>query len=200
MINGNNDFYQAALANLQGFTKDNAVNKNVYPKTTLIEKSITENDTYNATNDNADGYSSVSVDVSGGGGISPSYITYGRFDGSMPPGSGTLGNKSSDLIIVAPDDNGRVSYAAVHTVGINTKIYSNAFVYGENVKRINLESFQYNHSVTFKAGEDFEGFYYHNEQMTFEGTITAGTWYNALYSYDAVVVETKEDLGYTPIT
>lgn len=63
MINGNNDFYQAALANLQGFTKDNALNKNVYPKTTLIEKSITENDTYNATDDSANGYSTVNVDV-----------------------------------------------------------------------------------------------------------------------------------------
>jgi hypothetical protein len=69
MINGNNDFYQTALANLQGFTKDNAVNKNVYPKTTLIEKSITENDTYNAADDNADGYSRVDVDVSGGSGF-----------------------------------------------------------------------------------------------------------------------------------
>jgi hypothetical protein len=67
MINGNNDFYQTSLANLQGFTKDNAVNKNVYPKTTLIEKSITENDIYTAADDNADGYSRVDVDVSGSG-------------------------------------------------------------------------------------------------------------------------------------
>lgn len=35
---------------------------------TLIEKSITENGTYNASADNADGYSSVTVDVAGGGG------------------------------------------------------------------------------------------------------------------------------------
>jgi hypothetical protein len=35
---------------------------------TLIEKTITENDTYNASDDNADGYSKVTVDVSGGGG------------------------------------------------------------------------------------------------------------------------------------
>ena len=34
--------------------------------TTLIEKTITENDTYNASDDNADGYSSVTVNVSGG--------------------------------------------------------------------------------------------------------------------------------------
>ena len=35
---------------------------------TLIEKTITENGTYDASDDEADGYSSVTVDVSGGGG------------------------------------------------------------------------------------------------------------------------------------
>lgn len=35
---------------------------------TLITKSITANGTYNASSDNADGYSSVTVNVSGGGG------------------------------------------------------------------------------------------------------------------------------------
>lgn len=35
---------------------------------TLIEKSITENGEYNASDDNADGYSKVTVDVAGGGG------------------------------------------------------------------------------------------------------------------------------------
>ncbi len=37
---------------------------------TLITKSITANGTYNASSDNADGYSSVTVNVSGGGGTS----------------------------------------------------------------------------------------------------------------------------------
>lgn len=42
---------------------------------TLITKSITQNGTYNASSDNADGYSSVTVNVAGGGGYSelPSY-------------------------------------------------------------------------------------------------------------------------------
>ena len=38
------------------------------PSPTLITKSITANGTYNASSDNADGYSSVTVNVSGGGG------------------------------------------------------------------------------------------------------------------------------------
>lgn len=37
------------------------------PAPTLITKNITQNGTYNASDDNADGYSSVSVNVSGGG-------------------------------------------------------------------------------------------------------------------------------------
>lgn len=36
---------------------------------TLIEKNITTNGTYNASGDNADGYSKVTVSVSGSGGI-----------------------------------------------------------------------------------------------------------------------------------
>lgn len=35
---------------------------------TLTTKNITQNGTYNASSDNADGYSSVTVNVSGGGG------------------------------------------------------------------------------------------------------------------------------------
>lgn len=36
---------------------------------TLITKNITQNGTYNASDDNADGYSQVTVNVSGGGGV-----------------------------------------------------------------------------------------------------------------------------------
>lgn len=41
---------------------------------TLISKSITENGTYDALDDEADGYSSVTVDVAGGGGGSTTYV------------------------------------------------------------------------------------------------------------------------------
>lgn len=41
----------------------------------LIPKIITENGTYNAVDDEADGYSSVNVNVSGGGGGNPQYYT-----------------------------------------------------------------------------------------------------------------------------
>lgn len=51
---------------------------------TLITKNITANGTYNASSDNADGYSSVTVNVSGGGGY-PTGNYYVMNDGSIQP-------------------------------------------------------------------------------------------------------------------
>ena len=53
---------------------------------TLITKSITANGTYNASSDNADGYSSVEVNVSGGGGGGPvakKQINFIDYDGTI---------------------------------------------------------------------------------------------------------------------
>ena len=53
---------------------------------TLITKSITENGTYNASSDNADGYSSVTVNVSGGsggGGNMSDPIRFFDYDGTL---------------------------------------------------------------------------------------------------------------------
>lgn len=51
---------------------------------TLITKSITENGTYNASSDNADGYSQVTVNVSGGGTVEPEEkdVNYYDYDGT----------------------------------------------------------------------------------------------------------------------
>ena len=47
---------------------------------TLITKNITQNGTYNASDDNADGYSSVNVNVSGGGGGNCTINTQAQWD------------------------------------------------------------------------------------------------------------------------
>lgn len=67
---------------------------------TLITKSITQNGTYNASSDNADGYSSVTVNVSGGGGYTelPSYQVS---NGVASRRSGALtGNEFSNITSV----------------------------------------------------------------------------------------------------
>ena len=50
---------------------------------TLIEKTITENGTYAAEDDDADGYSSVTVNVSGGGASSGNDVKFYDYDGSV---------------------------------------------------------------------------------------------------------------------
>ena len=50
---------------------------------TLIEKTITENGTYDASDDEADGYSSVTINVSGGGGSSGNDVIFYDYDGTV---------------------------------------------------------------------------------------------------------------------
>lgn len=63
---------------------------------TLTTKNITQNGTYNASSDNADGYSSVTVNVSGGGGTSSKGVNCAvKTDGSVDSiifASGTFSN------------------------------------------------------------------------------------------------------------
>lgn len=66
MINGNNMYAQSIGTTMQN--PDGVFLKEPVPAPDLIEKSITENGEYNASADNADGYSKVTVDVAGGGG------------------------------------------------------------------------------------------------------------------------------------
>lgn len=53
--------------------------------TTLVEKTITENGTYDPGDDDADGYSSVTVNVSGGGGtpVERSDVNFYDYDGTL---------------------------------------------------------------------------------------------------------------------
>ena len=64
MLNGNNSFYQNMFTSIQNGEGEFLMDTNA---PNLATKDITENGTYNASSDNADGYSSVTVDVSSGG-------------------------------------------------------------------------------------------------------------------------------------
>lgn len=160
MINGNNDFYQTALANLQGFTKDNAVNKNVYPKTTLIEKSITKNNTYNAADDNADGYSSVDVDVSGG-------VEFNKITAYVPQTSfhvDVINNTDSTIVET------KWEYSACTFVNPLKK-----FTCGQSAEL----------KIVFTPANDYDGFYKRvGGKISFSGdSVTPGDG----YAYEAVI-------------
>lgn len=67
---------------------------------TLITKTITENGTYSAEDDDADGYSEVTVNVSGGGGeIEPGDVTFIDYDGTV------VASFSANEVIEAFEEN-----------------------------------------------------------------------------------------------
>lgn len=120
---------------LSGYTAHNssgtAITGSYTPSSaTLITKSITANGTYNASSDNADGYSSVTVNVSGGGSVTQDANGYivlpstGGGGGSVQTatgtftGSGTITETIScsfapDLILVHGDLSNDVSLRGV---------------------------------------------------------------------------------------
>lgn len=98
---------------------------------TLITKSITQNGTYDAEDDNADGYSSVTVSVSGGSGLA--YET-GTFtpdtDIDKPTIEFTNTHSSTPLYIHIIDDGQTVADvdSTLFWVFINWNAYSNASI------------------------------------------------------------------------
>ena len=91
---------------------------------TLVEKEITENGTYSASNDNADGYSSVTVNVAGGG--SGDFIGIPREISS----SGVYQIPSSSFTFSLPDNatnlgNYALNYAFYNSSGLTSVNLSN---------------------------------------------------------------------------
>ncbi len=85
------------------FMADNITVQYNRPTTTLVSKSVTANGTYNASSDNADGYSSVTVNVSGGG---TTHVFCSVMQGSMyiyQTPSGTVTIVTVDPTILAID-------------------------------------------------------------------------------------------------
>ena len=80
-----------------GYTGLGTVTVDVEP--TLTTKSITQNGTYNASSDNVDGYSSVTVNVSGGGGVGIPREVSAQGDYQMPSSNFTfsLPSNATDL-------------------------------------------------------------------------------------------------------
>lgn len=84
---------------------------------TLIEKSISANGVYNASDDNADGYSKVTVDVSGGGGTFELAVTVTVEPTGEYAAPATLSCDKTHSEIVSAFNNGD---KLIPTVTINT--------------------------------------------------------------------------------
>lgn len=124
---------------------------------TLTTKNITQNGTYNASSDNADGYSSVTVNVSGGGG-SKYGATGGTFLGDVDA-DGVLSydsNTPTDLVFSGVRDLG--DYALNHRFQYTTSsgnIVSSAFIGLSSIKSVSfpdLENITGNYSMQYAFG------------------------------------------------
>lgn len=95
---------------------------------TLITKSITDNGTYNAADDNADGYSQVNVNVSGGGSFTPTFTETLIADNTAHASSFTLSDSYSnyDLVKIVWYESASSSGYVVTTPDILDEIFTTA--------------------------------------------------------------------------
>lgn len=142
---------------------------------TLIEKSITENGEYNASDDNADGYKKVTVDVAGGGytlkaiPIPNIYLT------------GTSGS------VYSPVSEGVFDIMIGYN---NTDAYGNTAYLSQPASRINITTYDAGSgTIYFTPAETFDGFYQGDNKMSLYGDdITTGDG----YAYKADVDRTSQ--------
>lgn len=100
---------------------------------TFITKSITENGTYNASSDSADGYSSVTVNVSGGGGSGGSEVELTRFKDDTNTEIGTWymnfkdgsGNTYKVILLDAQYRNSSATWCSNISAVTDMPLYSN---------------------------------------------------------------------------
>lgn len=84
---------------------------------TLISKSVTENGTYNASSDNADGYSAVTVNVP------VLYVKAGQYTVAESWESGKTGNDMITAALADFYDENAFSYVLIFTNNTNTSGY-----------------------------------------------------------------------------
>lgn len=140
-------------------------------KPTLTTKNITQNGTYNASSDNADGYSSVTVNVSGGGSSVNYAVTTDGFILPIGAAYNETYNETTaitsvtisaaytssyidclpyDLQILSSDKNMDVSMRSIFlkylvfalTEIAKSKIFEDAYAYNENLEKVDFSSLQ----------------------------------------------------------
>ena len=103
---------------------------------TLITKTITRNGTYNASSDNADGYSQVTVDVPGGSRLPTGYseLEYISTDGNVYINTG-INLASTDVIEsefknAFSSSSGYGALYGIYALGESSALYANGTYYG----------------------------------------------------------------------
>ena len=119
MANYDNQFFQSSMSNLQG--SDGDFIKGDSPQSKIIPKTITENGTYDASADDADGYSKVTVDVAGGGGGETFEVemTFTAESTASETGTATV-SKTLAEAIDAIDSGKNLVFTVTFTIGEET--------------------------------------------------------------------------------
>ena len=163
MISNNNEFYQNSMINAR---KDNDEWKNAAGTCSpeLIKKNITENGTYTAASDNADGYSSVTVNVPSGGSAAETQLI------QLIQRTATSINIPSGTTIIG--DNAFSSCFDLTSVTIpNTVTKINMYAFGSCNS---LQSVEIPSSVIEIEGYAFEGCEVLSSLTLNEGIVTIG--------------------------
>lgn len=143
---------------------------------TLIDKTITANRTYNATDDGADGYSKVVVDVQ------PSSLFYiGRSEGEWP-----LGSNSRAFLYYTVDTGFREISISRNAVTGSTLLRNLTYVITDSpTKKFTTYTYGPGLTIYFTPSDDFAGFYNidDNSEIVPSGdTVTPGD--GKCYSYE----------------
>ena len=130
------------------YLEDNISVTDITTIATLIAKSITANGTYNASSDSADGYSSVTVNVSGSGGLEYESGTYTPTSNIAQPTISFSKTHSSTPILIAMSDTS--SYSSI-TSNSNTsfiffdmyRLTGSGYPYSTSAQRYALAVYSY---------------------------------------------------------
>lgn len=101
----------------------------------LIEKSITQNGTYNASSDSADGYSSVTVNVSGGGGQSQENLIITRSSELTSYTNSTV-TQIGNYAFTAMPNLQTVELPACESIGVYAFSPLQSLVYSTNLRTV----------------------------------------------------------------
>lgn len=168
-----------AIINPDAIANIAAVAGSITPEpATLIEKSVSENGTYNAEDDEADGYSSVNVEVPVGL-VTPTLFETRATSKTGPTAPCAFVDSSKQVCLFFTDVNGVAEISDDYSGQSFSASITDPIIIGD-VKKIDA-TIEFSTTVTFKAATDFEGIYINDTKITETGDeIVSGNWYTVI--------------------